>query len=66
MAEATSNPEMIQRTRALSAFSSAKEYASVQRAVIAAALPEQPKTFESSPRTTSSTRSPLSRARLRR
>ncbi|MER6925370.1 nitrate- and nitrite sensing domain-containing protein, partial [Streptomyces spiralis] len=39
MAEATSNPEMIQRTRALSAFSSAKEYASVQRAVIAAALP---------------------------
>ncbi|WP_320774247.1 nitrate- and nitrite sensing domain-containing protein, partial [Streptomyces sp. CRN 30] len=39
MAEATSNPDMIQRTRALSAFSSAKEYASVQRAVIAAALP---------------------------
>ncbi|MDN0199651.1 nitrate- and nitrite sensing domain-containing protein [Streptomyces sp. S.PNR 29] len=39
MAEATSNPEMIQRTRALSAFSSAKEYASVQRAVLAAALP---------------------------
>ncbi|MFF9408971.1 nitrate- and nitrite sensing domain-containing protein [Streptomyces anandii] len=39
MAEATSNPQMIQRTRALSAFSSAKEYASVQRAVIAAALP---------------------------
>ncbi|MFB7594532.1 nitrate- and nitrite sensing domain-containing protein, partial [Streptomyces sp. NPDC056160] len=39
MAEATSNPEMIQRTRALSAFSSAKEYASIQRAVIAAALP---------------------------
>ncbi|MFJ6836632.1 nitrate- and nitrite sensing domain-containing protein [Streptomyces sp. NPDC091209] len=47
MAEATSNPEMIQRTRALSAFSAAKEYASVQRAVIAAALPEQPKTFGS-------------------
>ncbi|MEU6272617.1 nitrate- and nitrite sensing domain-containing protein [Streptomyces populi] len=45
MAEATSNPEMIQRTRALAAFSSAKEYASVQRAVIAAALPTQPKTF---------------------
>ncbi|WP_406173782.1 nitrate- and nitrite sensing domain-containing protein [Streptomyces sp. NBC_00996] len=45
MAEATSNPEMIQRTRALSAFSSAKEYASVQRAVIAAALPERPTTF---------------------
>ncbi|MDQ0993245.1 nitrate- and nitrite sensing domain-containing protein [Streptomyces sp. V3I7] len=39
MAEASSNPEMIQRTRALAAFSSAKEYASVQRAVIAAALP---------------------------
>ncbi|GGL96748.1 hypothetical protein GCM10010129_45720 [Streptomyces fumigatiscleroticus] len=39
MAEATSNPEMISRTRALAAFSSAKEYASVQRAVIAAALP---------------------------
>ncbi|MER7718062.1 nitrate- and nitrite sensing domain-containing protein [Streptomyces flaveolus] len=39
MAEATSNPEMIQRTRALAAFSSAKEYASIQRAVLAAALP---------------------------
>ncbi|MFD9003202.1 nitrate- and nitrite sensing domain-containing protein [Streptomyces sp. NPDC059582] len=39
MAEATSNPEMIQRTRALSAFSSAKEYASEQRAILAAALP---------------------------
>ncbi|WP_406320704.1 nitrate- and nitrite sensing domain-containing protein [Streptomyces sp. NBC_00519] len=39
MAEATSNPEMIQRTRSLAAFSSAKEYASVQRAVLAAALP---------------------------
>ncbi|GGN76120.1 histidine kinase [Streptomyces albiflavescens] len=47
MAEATSNPEMIQRTRALSAFSSAKEYASVQRAVIAAALPETKNTFGS-------------------
>ncbi|MFD4410477.1 MULTISPECIES: nitrate- and nitrite sensing domain-containing protein [unclassified Streptomyces] len=45
MAEATSNPEMIQRTRALSAFSSAKEYASVQRAVIAAALPENKSTY---------------------
>ncbi|MFV0133456.1 nitrate- and nitrite sensing domain-containing protein [Streptomyces sp. HMX87] len=45
MAEATSNPEMIQRTRALSAFSSAKEYASVQRAVIAAALPASNTTF---------------------
>ncbi|MFF4056837.1 nitrate- and nitrite sensing domain-containing protein [Streptomyces sp. NPDC001668] len=39
MAEATSNPDMIQRTRALAAFSSAKEYASIQRAVLAAALP---------------------------
>ncbi|MGW3339231.1 nitrate- and nitrite sensing domain-containing protein [Streptomyces sp. NPDC001009] len=39
MAEASSNPEMIQRTRALAAFSTAKEYASVQRAVVAAALP---------------------------
>lgn len=38
MAQATSNPDMIQRTRALAAFSSAKEYASIQRAVIAAAL----------------------------
>ncbi|MDX2598202.1 nitrate- and nitrite sensing domain-containing protein, partial [Streptomyces sp. WI03-4A] len=38
MAEASSNPEMISRTRALAAFSTAKEYASVQRAVIAAAL----------------------------
>ncbi|WP_437034002.1 nitrate- and nitrite sensing domain-containing protein [Streptomyces sp. enrichment culture] len=39
MAEATSNPEMIQRTRALASFSAAKEYASIQRAVLAAALP---------------------------
>ncbi|PZT76927.1 MULTISPECIES: sensor histidine kinase [unclassified Streptomyces] len=39
MAQATSSPEMIKRTRALAAFSSAKEYASIQRAVIAAALP---------------------------
>ena len=39
MAEATSNPEMIQRTRSLAAFSTAKEYASMQRAVLAAALP---------------------------
>ena len=44
MAEATSNPEMITRTRSLAAFSSAKEYASIQRAVIAAALPEDNKT----------------------
>ncbi|MGW0758649.1 nitrate- and nitrite sensing domain-containing protein [Streptomyces sp. NPDC002814] len=47
MAEATSNPEMIQRTRALASFSSAKEYASVQRAVIAAALPQDPKSSNS-------------------
>ncbi|MER6998098.1 nitrate- and nitrite sensing domain-containing protein [Streptomyces sp. NPDC000410] len=39
MAQATSNPDMIKRTRALAAFSSAKEFASMQRAVIAAALP---------------------------
>ncbi|MEJ8637668.1 MULTISPECIES: sensor histidine kinase [Streptomyces] len=39
MAQATSSPEMIKRTRALAAFSSAKEYASMQRAIIAAALP---------------------------
>ncbi|GAA2557807.1 hypothetical protein GCM10010398_52460 [Streptomyces fimbriatus] len=39
MAEASSNPEMIQRTRALASFSAAKEYASIQRAVLAAALP---------------------------
>ncbi|MGW1726163.1 nitrate- and nitrite sensing domain-containing protein [Streptomyces sp. NPDC002306] len=45
MAEATSNPEMIQRTRALSAFSSAKEFASEQRAVLAAALPASNKSF---------------------
>ncbi|MEU3790739.1 nitrate- and nitrite sensing domain-containing protein [Streptomyces fructofermentans] len=45
MAEATSNPEMIQRTRALAAFSTAKEYASVQRAVIAAALPTTDGTY---------------------
>lgn len=45
MAEATSNPEMIQRTRALAAFSTAKEYASVQRAIIAAALPANDSSF---------------------
>ncbi|MGW0584943.1 sensor histidine kinase, partial [Streptomyces sp. NPDC002920] len=44
MAQATSNPEMIQRTRALAAFSSAKEWASVQRAMISAALPATNKT----------------------
>ncbi|WPR53475.1 nitrate- and nitrite sensing domain-containing protein [Streptomyces sp. S399] len=45
MAQATSNPDMIQRTRALAAFSSAKEYASIQRAVIAAALPANDRTY---------------------
>ncbi|MGH4034444.1 nitrate- and nitrite sensing domain-containing protein [Actinomycetota bacterium Odt1-20B] len=45
MAQATSNPDMIRRTRALAAFSSAKEYASIQRAIIAAALPENDKKF---------------------
>ncbi|MET9733916.1 nitrate- and nitrite sensing domain-containing protein [Streptomyces sp. NPDC006458] len=44
MAESTSNSEMIKRTRALAAFSSAKEYASIQRAVLAAALPANTKT----------------------
>ncbi|GAA2464018.1 hypothetical protein GCM10010405_55420 [Streptomyces macrosporus] len=38
MAQATSNPDMIQSTRALAAFSSAKEYASMQRAIISAGL----------------------------
>ncbi|MEV1023997.1 nitrate- and nitrite sensing domain-containing protein [Streptomyces sp. NPDC050264] len=45
MAQATSNPEMIERTRSLAAFSSAKEYASEQRAVIAAALPANSSQF---------------------
>ncbi|MER6410195.1 nitrate- and nitrite sensing domain-containing protein [Streptomyces humidus] len=45
MAQATSNPEMIQRTRALAAFSSAKEYASVQRAVLSAALPDNARVY---------------------
>ncbi|WNI18246.1 sensor histidine kinase [Actinacidiphila sp. ITFR-21] len=38
MAQATNNHEMIQATRALAAFSSAKEYESMQRAVISAAF----------------------------
>ncbi|TDC16017.1 HAMP domain-containing protein, partial [Streptomyces sp. 8K308] len=38
MAQATSNAEMIRSTRALAAFSSAKEHASIQRAVITAGL----------------------------
>lgn len=38
MAEATGNTDMIASTRALAAFSSAKEYESIQRAVISAAL----------------------------
>ncbi|MET8679481.1 nitrate- and nitrite sensing domain-containing protein [Streptomyces sp. NPDC004647] len=43
MAQATSNSEMIRSTRALAAFSSAKEYASMQRAVISAGLAHGPK-----------------------
>ncbi|MFI6289720.1 nitrate- and nitrite sensing domain-containing protein [Streptomyces sp. NPDC051018] len=39
MAQATNNPDMIKRTRALAAFSSAKEYSSMSQAIIAAALP---------------------------
>ncbi|GAA1913793.1 nitrate- and nitrite sensing domain-containing protein [Streptomyces sodiiphilus] len=38
MAQATSNSEMIRSTRALAAFSAAKEHASIQRAVITAGL----------------------------
>ncbi|MDX6332433.1 MAG: hypothetical protein QOI83_4816, partial [Streptomycetaceae bacterium] len=38
MAQATSNPDMIAQTRTLAAFSSAKEFDSIQRAVISAAL----------------------------
>ncbi|MET9386387.1 nitrate- and nitrite sensing domain-containing protein [Streptomyces sp. NPDC002928] len=45
MAAATSNPEMISRTRALAAFSSAKEYASEQRAILGAALPASNTSF---------------------
>ncbi|WP_344097611.1 sensor histidine kinase, partial [Streptomyces stramineus] len=44
MAQATSNSDMITSTRALATFSAAKEYASIQRAVITAALaaPKKP------------------------
>ncbi|MGP3972559.1 nitrate- and nitrite sensing domain-containing protein [Streptomyces sp. 8N114] len=42
MAQATSNSEMIRSTRALAAFSSAKEYASMQRAIISAGLAHEP------------------------
>ncbi|WKK25670.1 nitrate- and nitrite sensing domain-containing protein [Streptomyces olivoreticuli] len=38
MAQATSNADMITATRSLATFSAAKEYASIQRAVITAAL----------------------------
>ncbi|TJZ46173.1 HAMP domain-containing protein [Streptomyces piniterrae] len=41
MAQATSNPEMIRSTRALAAFSNAKEYASIQRALVSAGLAHQ-------------------------
>ncbi len=43
MALATSNPEMIAKTRALATFSSAKEFASIQQAIISAALAEEPR-----------------------
>ncbi|MGK5627036.1 nitrate- and nitrite sensing domain-containing protein [Streptomyces sp. URMC 123] len=43
MAQATSNSDMIRSTRALAAFSSAKEYASIQRAMVSAGLAHQPK-----------------------
>ncbi|MGX2994301.1 nitrate- and nitrite sensing domain-containing protein [Streptomyces sp. JNUCC 64] len=43
MAQATSNPEMVHRTRALAAFASSKEYSSMQRAIIAASLPPNKK-----------------------
>ncbi|HCA86611.1 MAG TPA: histidine kinase, partial [Streptomyces sp.] len=43
MAQATSNTEMIRATRALAAFSSTKEYASMQRAMISAGLAHEPK-----------------------
>ncbi|GHH51924.1 nitrate- and nitrite sensing domain-containing protein [Streptomyces candidus] len=56
MAQATSSPEMITRTRALAAFSSAKEYASVQRATIAAALPATPEGPDSETRLVESDR----------
>ncbi|MEU5977266.1 nitrate- and nitrite sensing domain-containing protein [Streptomyces sp. NPDC047315] len=42
MAQATNNQEMIKRTRALAAFSAAKEFSSIQQAIIAAALPGGP------------------------
>ncbi|RKN40719.1 nitrate- and nitrite sensing domain-containing protein [Streptomyces hoynatensis] len=41
MAQATSNGDMIRSTRALAAFSSAKEHASIQRAIITAGLARQ-------------------------
>ncbi|MDX3073054.1 nitrate- and nitrite sensing domain-containing protein [Streptomyces sp. MI02-7b] len=43
MAEATGNTEMIASTRALAAFSAAKEYESIQRAVVSAALADDKK-----------------------
>ncbi len=43
MALATSSPAIIERTRILSSFSAAKEYASIQRAIISAALPDSNK-----------------------
>jgi signal transduction histidine kinase len=43
MAQATQNSDMISATRGLAAFSSAREYESMQRAVISAALARDPK-----------------------
>lgn len=63
MAQATSNPEMIKRTRALAAFSSAKEYASIQQAIIAAALPRATAPPAGSSRVTASTARPPSTVR---
>ncbi|WP_069815040.1 sensor histidine kinase [Streptomyces sp. TP-A0874] len=42
MAQATNNTDMIRATRALAAFSSTKEYASMQRAIISAGLAHSP------------------------
>ncbi|BAU86321.1 sensor histidine kinase [Streptomyces laurentii] len=58
MAQATSNPEMIKRTRALAAFSSAKEYASIQQAIIASALPRTTAARPTSSSVTASTVKP--------
>ncbi|WP_433892920.1 nitrate- and nitrite sensing domain-containing protein [Streptomyces sp. CA-111067] len=46
MAQATNNKSMVEDARALAAFSSAKEYESIQRAVISAALADTKKLAE--------------------